>query len=573
MQWKQKLDQWLKHLPEGDPLKIELNSNLSNEKLMEDCFYKDLEFGTGGMRGIIGPGTNRINIYTVRKVAFGLSRYIEEKGKEAMVRGIAIAYDSRHMSKEFALEVAKVVGGDGIQVYLYEDLRPTPLLSFAVRYLNAFAGVMITASHNPSEYNGLKVYGEDGAQLPPEDADVVVECMQQVVSELLVEVADEKQLVADGLLTYIGENVDRAYLNALGSIRLDEGAEKDNLAIVFTALHGTGTEPARQAFSKFGFTDVTFVEEQCVPDRNFSTVESPNPEETAAFELAIEYGEKNDADLLLATDPDADRLGVAVKDGRGEYVLLTGNQIGALMIKYLLERKEMDGSLPPDGVVMKTIVTTELAREIAGSYGVETLDTLTGFKFIAEKIQQFKESKEKSFLFGFEESYGFLIGDFVRDKDAIQAAVFIAEAAGYYKALGKSLYDVLNELFEEFGYFKEVTRSVTLEGKDGAERIGRIIGSFREDIPSEFDGVRVVEVEDYLNGETTRLATGMKSVIDLPKADVLKYWLEDGSWICVRPSGTEPKIKFYFAVKGENEEDVSLKLEGLQDVVLLGVMS
>lgn len=568
MQWKIALDHWLTNLPEGDPLKYELNSNLSDEKLMEDCFYKELEFGTGGMRGIIGPGTNRINIYTVRKVAFGLSQYIKEQGEQAMARGIAIAYDSRHMSKEFALEVAKTAGREGIRVYLFEDLRPTPLLSFAVRYLNAFSGVMITASHNPPEYNGLKVYGQDGAQLPPEDADVVVGYMQRAESELLIEVADDEQLVEDGLLTYIGEKVDRAYLNALSSIRLDESAERDNLAIVFTALHGTGTEPAKRAFSEFGFTDVTFVEEQCVPDPNFSTVKSPNPEEAAAFELAIAYGEKNDADLLLATDPDADRLGVAVRDGQGEYVLLTGNQIGALMIRYLLERKKMDGDLSPNGVVMKTIVTTELAREIAASYGVETLDTLTGFKFIAEKIEEFEESNEKSFLFGYEESYGFLIGDFVRDKDATQAAVFVAEAAAYYKAQGESLYDVLNGLFEEFGYFKEVTRSVTLEGKDGAERIGWIMGSFREDTPSEFNGVQVVGVEDYLVGESTRLLTGEKSKIELPKSDVLKYWLEDGSWVCVRPSGTEPKIKFYFAVNGENEEDARVKLEGLQEVVL-----
>ena len=568
MQWKLKLDHWLTQLPEGDPLKLELHRNQTDEKLMEDCFYKGLEFGTGGMRGIMGPGTNRLNIYTVRKAAYGLSQYIKEQGEIAMARGIVIAYDSRYMSREFALEVAKTAGKEGIQVYLYEDLRPTPLLSFAVRYLHAFAGVMITASHNPPEYNGLKVYGEDGAQLPPEAADTVVSYIERTESELLIEVADEGQLVKDGLLTYIGEKVDQAYMNALGAIQLDTTSNKEDLSIVFTALHGTGTEPARQAFSLFGFTDVTFVEEQCVPDLNFSTVKSPNPEEAAAFELSIAYGKKNNADILLATDPDADRLGVAVKDEQGEYMLLTGNQMGALMIQYLLEQKQMTGTLPGNGVVMKTIVTTELARAIANKYGLETLDMLTGFKFIAEKINEFEQTKEHTFLFGFEESYGFLISEFVRDKDAIQAAVFIAEAASFYKSQGKSLVAVLNDLYDEFGYYIEATRSITLKGKDGAEEIARIMESFRNEPSLQLNGIQVIEIEDYKTNIATELPSGIKSLIELPKADVLKYKLEDGSWVCIRPSGTEPKCKFYFAAKGETEEQTKVKLTGLEEVIL-----
>ncbi|MHA6261277.1 phospho-sugar mutase [Sporosarcina sp. CAU 1771] len=568
MQWKQKMNHWIEQLPKEDNLRLELLQNLQDEKRMEDSFYKDLAFGTGGMRGVMGPGTNRLNIYTVRKAAYGLAQYIQGQGEEAKKRGVAIAYDSRHLSLEFALEVAKTVGYQGIQVYLFEDLRPTPLLSFAVRHLLAYAGVVITASHNPPEYNGLKMYGEDGAQLPPEAADVIVNYMQQAESELEIEVADEKQLEKNGLLTYIGEEVDQAYIRALQSIKLDKSAKQKDLSIVFTALHGTATEPMRQALSSFGFTDVTFVKEQSVPDGDFSTVKSPNPEEAAAFELAIQYGKENNADLLLATDPDADRLGVAVKNESNEYVLLTGNQIGALMIQYILEQKQKVGTLPRNGVVMKTIVTTELATAIASKYGIETINTLTGFKFIAEKIQEFEQTNEQTFLFGYEESYGFLIGDFVRDKDAVQAAVFIAEVAAYYKAKGKSLYDVLHNLFEEFGYYIEETRSITLEGKDGAEKITRIMGDFRTNPPTNIHGIQVVRIEDYSTSESVDTRTNRTSEIDLPKSDVLKYVFEDGSWVCIRPSGTEPKCKFYFAVTGETESEAKEKLSKLADVIL-----
>ncbi|WP_432363803.1 phospho-sugar mutase [Sporosarcina sp. UB5] len=571
MQWKQNLNHWLHHLPENDPLKIELENYQSDDKLMEDCFYKELEFGTGGMRGIMGPGTNRINLYTVRKAAYGLSQYIKDQGQEAMARGVAISYDTRHLSKEFALEVAKTVGAEGIQVYVFDKYRPTPLLSFAVRHLNTYAGVMITASHNPPEYNGLKMYGEDGAQLPPDAADVIIDYMNEVKTELLIEVAEVKQLEKDRLLTYIGKNEDIAYIHSLDSIKLNDSANNKDLSIVFTALHGTATETVQEAFLAFGFTKVKYVYEQCGPDPNFTTVKSPNPEEADAFTLAIQYGKGNNADIILATDPDADRLGVAVKDEKGEYVLLTGNQIGSIIIHYLLEQKLEAGTLPKNGVVMKTIVTTELARAITGTYGLETMDTLTGFKFIAEKIQEFEQTQDHTFLFGFEESYGFLIDGFVRDKDAVQAAVFIAEAAAYYKAQGKSLFDVLNDLFEEFGYYIEETHSITLEGKDGAEQIERIMESFWSNPPLHIGGIQVVEIEDYMTSIATELPSGMKSPIDLPKANVLKYKLEDDSWICIRPSGTEPKIKFYFGVKGKTAEIARNKLRKLKKLLLQGV--
>ncbi|MDW0116311.1 phospho-sugar mutase [Sporosarcina thermotolerans] len=572
MTWRTSLDQWLSQLTDEDLVKQDIY-NMTDEKQLEDCFYKELEFGTGGMRGIIGPGTNRINIYTVRKVAFGLSQYIKEQGEEAMARGIAIAYDSRHMSKEFALEVAKTVGGEGIQVYLFEDLRPTPLLSFAVRYMYAFAGVMITASHNPPEYNGLKVYGQDGAQLPPEDADVVLGFMKSAGTRLITEVAGERELLANRILVYIGEKIDMAYKQALQAIQLNEEKPERDLSIIFTPLHGTGNIPVREGLENFGFTNVTVVKEQENPDPNFSTVKSPNPEESAAFEIAIEYGLRVDADVLLATDPDADRLGVAVKNDSGEYVVLTGNQIGALMLHFLLEQKEKNGWLPRNGVVMKTIVTSELGRAIASSFGVETIDTLTGFKFIAEKINEFEETKEKSFLFGYEESYGYLLGNFVRDKDSVQSAVFVAEVAAYYKSQGKSLYDGLQELYKKFGYYKEITCSITLEGKDGAEQIDAIVEGFRNEQPSALNDISVTNVEDYAKNESLDILSGTKTSLDLPISNVLKYKLEDGSWVCIRPSGTEPKCKFYFAVKGESVEDANIKLAALQDVVLHGVKS
>ncbi|WP_339165015.1 phospho-sugar mutase [Siminovitchia sp. FSL H7-0308] len=569
MAWRSKVDHWLKKLPQGEGLRDQLVSLLEDEKHLEDCFYKELEFGTGGMRGVLGPGTNRMNMYTVRKAAAGLARYIVQQGEEAMGRGVVISYDCRRMSPEFALEVAKTVGHYGVKAYLFDELRPTPFLSFAVRYLNAYAGVMITASHNPPEYNGFKVYGEDGGQLPPEASETIIGYIREIECELTLEVAVEKDLLEKGLLTYIGDNIDRAYLDQLVSIQVNrdvvEKAGKD-LSIVFTPLHGTANWPVRDGLAAFGFQHVTVVKEQELPDPDFSTVTSPNPEEHAAFEWAIRYGEEVGADILLGTDPDADRLGVAVKNGEGKYVVLTGNQTGALMLHYLLEQKV--GKLPDNGIMIKTIVTSEMGRAIASSFGVKTLDVLTGFKFIGEKIKEFEQSREHTFLFGYEESYGYLIGDFVRDKDAVQSAVFVAEVAAYYKAQGKSLYDGLIELYKKYGYYQESLQSITLKGKDGAEQIIRILESFRNDPPTSINGITVIEAEDYEKSECFHVETGMKALIQLPKSNVLKFKLGDGSWFCVRPSGTEPKCKFYFGVKGKTMGEAHEKLKALESAVM-----
>ncbi|MCR2822906.1 phospho-sugar mutase [Lederbergia panacisoli] len=567
MSWKTKMNEWLEFESLDKNLQETLAANQGNEKLLEDSFYKELEFGTGGMRGEIGPGINRMNIYTVRKAAEGLARFIAEQGEEKMARGVVIAYDSRHMSPEFALEVAKTVGKHGIKAYLFEELRPTPLLSFAVRYLHAYAGVVITASHNPPEYNGLKMYGEDGGQLPPLEADTIIRYVQDAGSELNIEVADEQELLQKELLTYIGEKVDNAYTEVMKSIHLSDKVDK-NLAIVFTPLHGTANHSVRNGLLAFGFGNVTVVKEQELPDPNFSTVASPNPEEHAAFELAIRYGKEVNADVLMGTDPDADRLGVAVKNQSGDYEVLTGNQVGALMVHYILEQKRTNGTLPKNGVVLKTIVTSEIGRAIAESFGVETMDVLTGFKFIGEKIKEFEETSDHTFLFGYEESYGYLIGDFVRDKDAVQAAVFAAEVAAFYKMQGKSLYDGLMELFEKYGYYKESLRSLTLKGKDGAEQIAGIIETFRNDPPKEVNGIAVTTIEDYGTSESLDVANGVKTTIELPKSNVLKFKLADGSWFCVRPSGTEPKAKFYFAVKGESMDDSANKISGLENEVM-----
>ncbi|NNU90164.1 phospho-sugar mutase [Anoxybacillus sp. CHMUD] len=569
MTWKTTVQKWLSYPHLDEQLKQQLLSMQADEKLLEDSFYRNLEFGTGGMRGEIGPGTNRMNIYTIRKASEGLARYIVEKGEEAKARGVVIAYDSRHKSPEFALEVAKTVGKHGIRAYLFKELRPTPELSFAVRHLGAFAGVVITASHNPPEYNGFKVYGEDGGQIPPTVADVLIEYVNAVEDELAVDVASEQELLKAGLLTYIGEEIDAAYIAQLKTIQLNPelvASVAKDLSIVFSPLHGTANMLVRKGLEAFGFQNVTVVKEQEQPDPNFSTVASPNPEEHAAFALAIEYGAKINADLLMATDPDADRLGVAVKNDKGEYVVLTGNQMGALMLEYLLSQKQAKGILPENGVVLKTIVTSEIGRAIAAHYGLETIDTLTGFKFIGEKIGEFERTKEYTFQFGYEESYGYLIGDFVRDKDAVQSAIFAAEVAAYYKAQGKTLYEGLMDIFEKYGYYKESLRSLTLKGKEGAERIAHIMSSFRSQPLREVAGVAVVAVEDYAVGK--RWENGTEQSLRLPRSNVLKYELANGSWFCVRPSGTEPKAKFYFGVKGKSQQESDALLAELEQAVM-----
>lgn len=571
MSWKEIADKWLNNESLDGNLKEQLYKLKEDEKSLEELFYKNLEFGTGGMRGEIGPGTNRMNIYTVRKASEGLAQYLLSQGEESAKRGVVISYDSRHMSPEFALEVAKTVGKHGIKSYLFSELRPTPELSFAVRHLGAAAGVMVTASHNPPEYNGYKVYGDDGGQLPPKQADALTNFVNSVEDELSIEITGKEELLANGLLQYIGEDIDQIYLENVAKIQLNkEIVEKvgEELKIVFTPLHGTANKLVQEGLKQFGFKNVTVVKEQEQPDPNFSTVKSPNPEEHAAFELAIKYGKEIDADILLGTDPDSDRLGVAVKNAEGEYQVLTGNQTGAIMLHYLLSQKEEKGLLPENGIVLKTIVTSEIGRAIAESFGIPTFDTLTGFKFIGEKIKEYEKTGKHNFLFGYEESYGYLIGDFVRDKDAVQAAIFAAEVAAYYKAQGKSLYDALMEIFEKYGYYKEALSSLTLKGKDGAEQIANILEEFRSNPPKEIAGIRVTAVEDYKASIRKQLSNGKLNPISLPKSNVLKYFLEDGSWFCVRPSGTEPKCKFYFAVKGSSLNESEQLVNNLQKAVM-----
>ncbi|MGM7700105.1 phospho-sugar mutase [Pseudalkalibacillus sp. Hm43] len=566
MSWKTSYDRWNAFEQLDKELRKQLHSIREQEEKLEDSFYKNLEFGTGGMRGEIGPGTNRMNKYTIRKASEGLARYIDQFGEEAKHRGVVIAYDSRHKSPEFAMEAARTLGRHGIQTYVFNELRPTPELSFAVRYLHAFSGIVITASHNPPEYNGYKVYGDDGGQLPPKTANEVIECVNQVENELEIEIADEEELKASGLLKMIGEQIDRAYVEQLVGISVNSELiqEQSDLKIVFTPLHGTANKPVRRGLEALGFKHVTVVSEQELPDPEFSTVKSPNPEEHAAFELAMQYGEKENADLLMATDPDADRVGIAVKNEEGEYVVLTGNQTGALILNYLLNEKQNQGELPENGVVLKTIVTSEIGRTIASKYGLKTVDTLTGFKFIGEKMKEYEETGEHTFLFGYEESYGYLIGDFVRDKDAVQACLMAAEVAAYYKSKGKTLYQGLLEIFEEYGYYQEGLESLTLKGKKGAEEIQEILSSFRTQAPSEFGGIPVSIIEDYQSKERFYVQSTDVEEMTLPPSNVIKYILEDGSWVCLRPSGTEPKIKFYFGTQSDSlkkSQDLLAKLK------------
>ncbi|CAH2461480.1 MULTISPECIES: phospho-sugar mutase [Bacillus cereus group] len=571
MNWKQEFSRWLSYAELDTELKEQLENMKQDEKKIEDSFYKNLEFGTGGMRGELGAGTNRLNVYTVRKATKGLARFIEKLGEEAKKRGVVVAYDSRHKSPEFAMEVAATLGAQGITTYVFESLRPTPVLSFAVRHLHTVSGIVLTASHNPPEYNGYKVYGEDGGQLPPKEADELISYVNAVENELTVEVADVEQLKADGLLHIIGQEVDDAYAAELNNVIINKEMVKEvgkDLKIVFTPLHGTSNISVRRGLEEVGFTDVTVVKEQELPDPNFSTVKSPNPEEHAAFEYAIRDGEKVGADVLIATDPDADRLGVAVRNHDGEFQVLTGNQTGALMLDYLLSQKKENGTLPENGVVLKTIVTSEIGRTIAKAYGLDTVDTLTGFKFIGEKIRQYEESGQYEFQFGYEESYGYLIRPFCRDKDAVQSVLFACEVAAYYKSQGKTLYDGLLEVFKKYGFFREDLVSLTLKGKDGAEQIQKMMATFRGNPPKEVAGLTVVAVEDYKESIITTLQDGNKEEIHLPKSNVLKYQLEDGSWFCLRPSGTEPKIKFYFGVQDDSLQNSEQKLLTIKEDIM-----
>ncbi|MGN8647949.1 phospho-sugar mutase [Gracilibacillus sp. HCP3S3_G5_1] len=562
MTWQNTFKKWTSFTALDKDLLSQLEELSNNEKELEDSFYKNLTFGTGGMRGMLGPGTNRMNIYTVRKAVEGLANYITKNIERADERGVVIAYDSRYMSQEFAVEAARVLGAHHIKAYVFESLRPTPLLSFAVRYLQTAAGIMITASHNPPEYNGFKVYNEDGGQVPLKEAAAIIEEVNKVEDELNVTVKSKEEIESAGLLEWVGETVDTAYLKELKTIQ--KQAEENTVNIVFTPLHGTAHDLVLKGLAQIGFNNVHVVKEQAIPDPEFSTVQSPNPEEHQAFEMAIEQGKAIDADILIGTDPDADRLGIAVKDGKGSYQVLTGNQLGSLLLDYTLSHssdKELE-----NGQVIKTIVTTEMGRAIASHYGVNTIDTLTGFKFIGEKIKQF-ESDHRHFLFGYEESYGYLIGDFVRDKDAVQVAVAACEMANYWKAKGKSLLEALDTLYQQHGYYLEGLNSLTLKGKDGAEQIAAIMEDIRKNPFTQLGGLKVTAIEDYQSSKRQLPASATEEDITLPKENVMKFLLENDAWVCFRPSGTEPKIKSYFGVKTDNAEKSNTLLQTIQSEV------
>lgn len=561
MKWSESYKTWINHSSLDATLREELEDIKEDKTLLEDSFYTSLEFGTAGMRGIIGAGTNRMNIYTVRQATEGLALFIESQGDDKKKNGVAIAYDSRHMSREFALESAKTLAAHNIPAYVFEDLRPTPELSFAVRNLQAAAGIMITASHNPAEYNGYKVYGEDGGQLPPKEADDLTTYVRSVTDILAIETMDETEAQEKGLIHALGKEMDRAYLDALRTVTIDPdliNREGRDLKIVFTPLHGAGRMLGEKALKQAGFRNVYLVEEQADPDPNFSTIKSPNPEDEAAFDLAFEKGRAVDADILIATDPDADRLGLAVRTTNQYYELLSGNQIASLMIDYILKANEKKGTLPSNSVILKSIVSSELPGVIADKYGVDTIDVLTGFKFIAEKIKEFEGTHEKTFMFGFEESYGYLIQPFVRDKDAIQALVMVGEMTAFYKEQGYSLFDMLQELYHEYGHFKEKTIAVTLEGQEGSKKIKDLMNTLREEAPTQFGDINVEVTEDFK--KQVRVTNGKEEVIDLPQANVLKYKLADSSWIAIRPSGTEPKIKFYIAANDDSGVEVEEKM-------------
>ncbi|MGX6971293.1 phospho-sugar mutase [Vagococcus bubulae] len=567
MDWKETYSTWKQFNELETTLKDNLNQIEKNENELQDAFYAPLEFGTAGMRGILGAGINRMNIYTVRQAANGLALFISTLGEEAKKRGVAIAYDSRHQSPEFAMESAKTLASHGIKSYVFDSLRPTPELSFAVRHFGCIAGIMITASHNPANYNGFKVYGEDGAQMPPQDADKVTEFVRSVENPLEIEIIDDSQ--SEAFITIIGKEVDDSYLKDILTVTIDDELIKrsgSKLNMVFTPLHGTGKMLGERALSQIGFTNVSLVEEQAIADPNFTTVKSPNPEELSAFEYAIRLGEKLSADLLVATDPDADRLGAAVKLPNGEYRVLTGNQLASLMVHYILTKKSEKQELPKNGLVLKSIVSSELPTRICEKYDVEMKNVLTGFKFIAEQIKEAQRTQSNEFLFGFEESYGYLVKPFVRDKDAIQALVLLAEMATYYMEKNQTLYDALLDLYKEFGYFEEKTISVTKSGMEGLQEISRLMQDIRADLPTTFGEVKVNYTEDYSVGKRM-LSNGTIETLDLPNANVLKFFLEDGSWIAIRPSGTEPKIKFYIGAVAETKEAVDNKIERFGDVL------
>ena len=569
MTWQDNFQVWTKRNDLPEYLKNEMDALAKDDQQAEDAFYQPLSFGTAGMRGLLGAGINRMNIYTVRQATEGLARLMDSLSEDVKARGVAISYDSRHFSQEFAFESAKVLGAHGIKAYVFESLRPTPELSFTVRYFRAYAGIMITASHNPKEYNGYKIYGEDGGQMPPKESDIITASIREA-DMFAVPVKSQAELEAAGLLVTIGKDVDDAYLSEIKTVTVDQelvNNEGRDMKLVYSPLHGTGALIAGQALNNAGFKNVTIVPEQEQPDGDFPTVTLPNPEDPAALAMGIALAKKQGADVVIGVDPDADRMGTAVRLPSGEYQLLTGNQIGAILLHYLLTAKKAAGTLPANGVLVKSIVSSEFAADIAKSFNIETINVLTGFKYIAEQIQNYESTHEHTFLFGFEESYGYLVKSFARDKDSIQATVLLAEVAAYYKSLGKTLYDGLQDLFAEYGYFVENTQSLTFKGIDGAEKIAALMAKFRAEQPTSFGNIAVTKYADFTLQTETDVQTGVESTMSLPKANVLKYWLADGSWVAVRPSGTEPKIKLYVGTNGTTQQIADDKLAAIQQSI------
>ena len=562
MSYKDIYNEWIESYYFDEDTKDELRGIADDEKEIKERFYKSLEFGTAGMRGIIGAGTNRMNVYTVRKATRGVCRYIERKfGDEGKNRGVVIAHDSRRMSREFCEEAAATLATYGIKAFVFDSLRATPMISFAIRYLNCQMGIVITASHNPKEYNGYKVYGSYGGQICVDEANEIIDEVNSIESLGDIKVGSFDSYLESGMITVLDDDVDNAFNEAVLSQVRDKKMVSENgdkLRIIYTPIHGTGNVPVRRALKDAGFTDVAVVKEQELPDTEFSTVEYPNPEEKAVFNIAIDMAKESNADLIIGTDPDCDRVGIVVRDNNGEYVVLNGNQTGAIIVNYLFSKMNEAGNIPEKPVVIKTIVTSELGAAIAEHYGSEVVNTLTGFKFIGEKIHEYEDfgSVVKNFVIGYEESYGYLVGTHARDKDAVVASLILSEAALYYKLKGMTLYDALMEIYDKFGYYKEALKSITLKGIDGVEKIAEIMKSFRNDDISSIAGVNVDRKLDYKEG-----------IDGLPKADVLKFVLEDNSWIAIRPSGTEPKIKFYFGVCGNNEVESDKKIELLMKYI------
>lgn len=575
MGYMENYKKWCEDTYFDEATRAELKAIEGNDKEIQERFYKDLEFGTGGLRGIIGAGTNRLNIYTVSKATQGFANYIIKQGEEAVKKGVAIAFDSRRMSPEFAEITALVLNGNGIKTYIYPSLRPTPMLSFAVRELNCTGGVVITASHNPPEYNGYKVYWADGGQVPYPRDEAIIEEVNAVTDFHTIKTANKDEAVKAGLFNVIGEEVDEAFdKNVLAQIVNPEIIkEQHDLKIVYTPIHGSGNKPVRRVLKKAGFENVTVVPEQELPDSEFTTVGYPNPENPAVFELAIKLAEKIDADIILGTDPDCDRVGAVVKTKDGSYTVLTGNMTGTLICNYICSQKAKLGTLPKNGALVSTIVSSEMTKAIAEKYNLAYFDVLTGFKYIGEKIKEFEQTGEYQYVFGFEESYGCLSGTYARDKDAVVASLLICEMAAYYKSRGMSLYDGLMELYDTYGVYKEIIHSITLKGIEGIENMKKIMDTLRKDAPSEIAGVKVTETRDYLEDKIVDVATGKVSPTNLPKSNVLYFTLADDTWFCVRPSGTEPKIKIYFGTKADTVENAEKKIATAQDGIMKVVNS